>query len=139
VFERDLMVEFPYNSYAGPRTIAAEFVFHTDRMNTLVVPLTMTLGLSDVGMTTMALRDGKDILVQQTITNYGDRKIDYTAFVVAPGLARQERLVTNLAPGRSTIKLYRFAATQMKPGTRVRSGVKELTGTRILNEEIEVQ
>jgi hypothetical protein len=82
------------------------------------------------------LRDGKDVVVQQIITNYSDRKIDYTAFAMMQGLARHERLVTNLASGRSTIKVYRFANAG---GTKVRVGVKELDGTRILNDEVEIR
>jgi hypothetical protein len=139
VFQRELTIEFPYNSYAGPKTIEAQFEIQADRTSTLTVPITLTLGLSDVGMQTMAIRDGKDVLVQQMITNYSDRKIDYTAFAIFPGQARQERLVTNLEAGRTIIKLYRFANVPVTKQTRVRAGVKELDGTRILNDEVEVQ
>ncbi len=137
-FEQDVVIEFPYNSYAGNKLIEAELKFQDARVAATIVPLTLRLGLSDVGMQTMAIRDGKDILVQQTITNYGDAPIDYTAFCIAPGHPREERLVTNLAPGRSTIKLYRLP--DAREGTqKIRTGVKQLQGTRILNDEVEVQ
>jgi hypothetical protein len=138
-FQRELSIEFPYNSYAGPRTIEAHFNLQADRLTALVVPITLTLGLSDVGMQTLAFHDGKDVLVQQIITNYGDKKIDYMAFAIFPSQARQERLVTNLEPGRMTIKIYRFAKVRMDQKTKVRAGIKELNGTRILNEEVEIQ
>ena len=73
------------------------------------MPLEIKLGLSDVGMQTFAFRDGKDVVIQQIIQNYGDKPIDYSAFAVFPGQARQERLITNLGAGRSVIKRYRFA------------------------------
>jgi hypothetical protein len=135
-FDREVSLEFPYNSFAGMKTITADFEFQTDRNVRLTVPVTVNLGLSDLGMQTLALRDGKDVVVQQIITNYSDKKIDYTAFAMMQGLARHERLVTNLAPGRSTIKLYRFANAS---AARVRVGVKELDGTRILNDEVEIR
>jgi len=138
-FQKELTIEFPYNSYAGPKTLDAQFAIQADRLVTLNVPLTLMLGLSDVGMQTMAIRDGKDILVQQIITNYGDKKIDYSAFAIISGQARQERLVTNLEPGRTTIKVYRFGNVRSSPTMKVRSGVKELAGTRILNEEVDIQ
>jgi hypothetical protein len=138
-YDRDMTIEFPYNSYAGPKTIEAEFTLQADRPATFTVPLTLQLGLSDVGMQTMAIREGKDVIVQQTLQNYGDRPIDYTAFAIFPGQARQERLVANLAPGRATIKRYRFENADVTPGTRIRIGVKELNGSRILNDEIELQ
>ncbi|HEV8608290.1 MAG TPA: hypothetical protein VGQ99_23350 [Tepidisphaeraceae bacterium] len=137
-FDKEVTLEFPYNSFAGAKTILANFDFQTDRNVRLTVPVTVNLGLSDLGMQTLALRDAKDVVVQQIITNYSDRKIDYTAFAMMQGLARHERLVTNLAPGRSTIKLYRFA--NVPAGTnKVRVGVKELDGTRILNDEVEIR
>src|SRR5258706_1287424 len=138
-FDRDITIEFPYNSFAGAKTILAEFDFQTDRNVRLTVPVTVNLGLSDLGMQTLAVRDGKDVLVQQIITNYSDKKIDYTAFAIMQGMARHERLVTNLAPGRSTIKLYRFANTPAGTNTKVRVGVKELDGTHILNDEVQIR
>ena len=51
--------------------------------------------------------------------------------------ARQERLVTNLGAGRTTIKKYRFPGVEPPKNGKIRSGVKELSGTRILNEEVE--
>jgi hypothetical protein len=65
--------------------------------------------------------------------------IDYTAFVICPGQARQERLVTNLGAGRTIIKKYRFKDVRVPKDGRIRSGVKESEGTRILNDEVEIQ
>ena len=138
-FDREITVEFPYNSFAGIKTLDAEFLLQGEENGSFTVPIALKLGLSDVGLQTMALRDGNDVIVQQMITNYGDRPIDYTAFAIFPGQARQERLVTNLGAGRTTIKKYRFTDVQFSPDAKVRSGVKELVGTRILNEEVAIQ
>jgi hypothetical protein len=138
-FDREITMEFPYNSFAGLKTIAAEFQVQADTNSTFEAPITLKLGLSDVGLQTIALRDGKDVVVQQMITNYGEKSIDYTAFVTMPNEARQERLVTRLGAGRTTIKKYRFVNVKSTKSVRVRSGVKELVGTRILNDEVEVQ
>jgi len=138
-FDHELTIEFPYNSYAGTKTIDVQFALQADRTSNFSVPLTLKLGLSDVGMQSLALRDGNDVIVQQTIQNYGDRGIDYSAFAIFPGQARQERLVTNLGPGRTTIKRYRFKNVKVAPGMKLRVGVKELSGSRILNDEVEVQ
>jgi hypothetical protein len=138
-FEREVSIEIPFNSVAGPHTIAADFQLQAERAATFSVPIGLTLGLSDVGMQTLALRDGKDVVVQQMITNYGDRPIDYSAFAVVVGQARQERLVSALPAGKTTIKRYRFPNIEVKPGQRVRAGIKELAGTRILNDEAPVQ
>src|SRR5262249_48944330 len=134
-FDREITIEFPYNSFAGPKTINAQFQVQAETNVSFTLPLTLKLGLSDVGLQTIALRDGRDVIVQQMITNYGEKPIDYTAYAIFPGQARQERLVTNLAPGRTTIKKYRFTDVNFGSGAKVRSGLKELVGNRILNDE----
>ncbi len=137
-FDRELTLEIPYNSIAGTKTINADFSIQGERNTEFSVPIQISLGLSDVGMQSIALRDGADVVVQQMITNYGDTPINYGAFAVYPGQARQERLVTQLGPGRTTIKRYRFANAPSTESS-VRVGVKELVGTRILNDEVRIQ
>jgi hypothetical protein len=136
-FERDLRIEFPYNSFAGAKTLTAQFVLQGDGSATFDVPMKLQLGLSDVGMETMAMRDGEDVVVQQMISNYGDQPINYTAFALFPGQARQERIVANLAAGRTTVKKYRFKRAAGE--SKVRIGIKELAGTRVLNDEVEIR
>jgi hypothetical protein len=138
-FDREVTMEFPYNSFAGPKTIEAEFVVQADKNSAFTVPIALSLGLSDVGMQSLAIRDGKDVVVQQMVTNYGEKPIDYTAFAIYPGQARQERLVTNLGAGRTTIKKYRFADVKFSANGKVRVGVKQIDGSRILNDEIGIQ
>jgi hypothetical protein len=138
-FEREVTIEFPYNSFAGPKTIDAQFQVQADNNSTFTVPIALKLGLSDVGLQSLALRDGNDVIVQQMITNYGEKPIDYTAFALFPGQPRQERLVTGLAAGRTTMKKYRFVNVRIMPDAKVRSGLKELDGTRILNDEVPIQ
>lgn len=137
--DREITIEFPYNSFAGPKIIQGEFTIAADRTSTFIAPIVLKLGLSDVGMQTLALRDGKDVIIQQIISNYGEKPIDYTAFAMVPGQARQERLVTGLAAGRTTLKRYRFQNVTLPAGATVRVGVKELDGTRILNDEVAIE
>jgi hypothetical protein len=138
-FDHEISIEFPYNSYAGTKTITANFQIQSDHDTSFSVPILVNLGLSDVGLRTLALRDKNDLVVQQMISNYGDKPIDYSAFAVYPGQPRQERLVMQLGPGRTIIKLYRFTNVQFIPNAKVRSGLRELEGTRILNDEATVQ
>jgi hypothetical protein len=138
-FDRQTSISFPYNSFAGPRTVECEFQLQDGGTGSFTVPITLTLGLSDVGMQSLALRDGNDVVVQQMVSNYGKTPIDYNAFAVFPGQARQERLVTNLGPGSTVIKRYRFRNVIVQQGAKVRLGVKELDGVRVLNDEIGVQ
>ena len=138
-FDREITIQFPYNTFAGAKPIDVEFQLQADRNSTFTVPLKLKLGLSDVGLQTIAIRDGNDIIIQQVITNYGEKPIDYTAFVICPGQARQERLVTALGAGRTILKKYRFKDVKITNQMRVRSGLRESEGTRILNDEVGVE
>jgi len=139
-FDQAMTISFPYNAIAGPKPLDCYFTLQgLGNNNNFTVPLTMTLGLSDVGMQSIAIRDGRDVIVQQMISNYGEKPIDYTAFVLFPGQARQERLISNLGPGNTVIKRYRFKDVNVAAKTKVRVGVKELVGVRVLNEEVEIQ
>jgi len=138
-FEKDVAISFPYNTFAGPKQIDAVFVVQSARDDTFTVPLTLKIGLSEIGLQTIALRDGKDVIVQQMITNYSDKPINYEAFAIYPGNARLERLITNLGPGRTTIKKYRFKDVPFAKEGKVRSGVRESQGTRVLNDEVLIQ
>lgn len=139
-FDRPVSILFPYNSVAGPKTLKCDFLIDGEKNPRFGVPLTLKLGLSDVGMQTIAMRDGRDIFVQQMITNYGDHPINYSAFAAFPGQARQERVVVDLAPGATTIRRYRFEnVPRAQNGQQVRVGLKELQGSRILNDAVEVQ
>ena len=138
VFDREITIEFPVSSAAGNRTIDAEFILQTEKTTKFRMPLAVKLGLSDVGMQTLAIRDGSDVVIQQIIHNYSDKSIDYSAYALFPGKARQERLVTDLGPGQSTVKRYRFTHVPAAKGTTARVGVKEIEGSRILNDEVEI-
>ena len=89
-------------------------------------------------MQTLAFRDGSDIVVQEIVQNYGEKPINYSTFAILPGLAREERLILDLPPGRSTIKRFRFPCAHYPAGVSVRVGIKELDGPRILNAEVKL-
>jgi hypothetical protein len=138
-FDRELTVEFPYNSIAGPQPVTADFDLQADRHIRFSEPVEMTLGLSDVGTQCLAFREGPDVMVQQMITNYGEQPITYSAFANYPGRPRIERLVTSLNPGQTAIKKYRFTNIPVDQPSRIRVGLKEVDGNRILNDEVDIK
>lgn len=138
-FDQNVAIEFPYNSVAGPKSVTAEFNLLADRHVVFSEPLGLTLGLSDVGMQCMAFRDGKDVLVQQMISNYGEHPINYFTFAAYPDRPRIDRLITNLNPGQTAIKKYRFVSVPPGKTSKIRVGMKEVDGNRILNDEVEIQ
>jgi hypothetical protein len=138
-FDQDVAIEIPYNSVAGRNVVHADFDLQSDHHSRFTVPIDLTLGLSDVGTQAMACRDGKDVVVQQMISNYGDQSITYSAFASFPGRPRVERLVSSLLPGQTVIKKYRFSNVPPGKSVKVRVGLKEVEGPRILNDEVVVK
>jgi hypothetical protein len=138
-YDAPVTIEFPYNSFAGEKAITCDVTLQAQRTQQFKVPLPIKLGLGDIGLDTIALRDKGDLIIQQVITNYGDKPANYTAFISCPGQPRQERLLVNLRPGSTTIKKYRIPNVDPAPNLRFRSGVKETEGNRILNNEVVVQ
>ena len=105
-YSAPVTIEFPYSSFAGNKSIICAVELQADKQQTFKVPVPLRLGLGDIGLETMAMRDGPDIIVQQMITNYSNKPVDYTAFATYPNLARQERLIMGLKPGATIIKKY---------------------------------
>jgi hypothetical protein len=138
-FERDLVIEFPYNSVAGPQNLTADFNLQADRHVVFSEPLGLVLGLSDIGTRCMAYRSGNDVVVQQMISNYGEHPISYSTFAAFPGRPRIERLDTTLTPGQTVIKKYRFVKVPVGKTSKIRVGLKEVDGNRILNDEVEIE
>jgi hypothetical protein len=139
--DRDVGIDLPINARAGRNVVLANVELQADRTHQLSLPLPMTVGLSDVGVQSTAFRDGPaGVVVQQRVTNYGERPVDYTAYVMFPGQPRVERLVTALAPGQTVLKRYRFV-TDIPTGEliRLRVGLKETDGPKVLNEELTVR
>lgn len=136
--EAPLTLDFPLSTSAGTKVLHAELNIQGNKDYRTTVPINLKLGLSDIGLQTIALRRGKEIVVQQMVTNYSSAPVNYNAFVTLPGQARQERLLTNLGPGKTMIRKYRFAAPELQT-TRLRSGVREMQGRRMLNEEVTIE
>jgi hypothetical protein len=99
-----------------------------DANSSFTVPVMLKLASSDVGFNRRwRCAMGKDVIVQQMITNRrATERLHRLRDLPRP--SAQERLVTNLAPGRTTIKKYRFSEVKFAPEAKVRSGVKEWWG-----------
>ena len=138
-YSAPVTLTFPMNASAGDRVLTADIKLQGREDYRLIVPIAVKLGLSDVGLQTMAVRSGDEVIVQQVITNYGSVPINYNAFLTVAGLPRQERIVSNLMPGKITIRKYRLPLPQSSQVEKLRSGVREVEGKRMLNDEVEIR
>ncbi|MEL7239163.1 MAG: hypothetical protein AAGK78_09890, partial [Planctomycetota bacterium] len=145
--ERPVEISFPYNSFSGRQVAQVDLRLAVggtaDREEggrLMRVPLALELGLADISMQSLAWRDGRDVVVQQTISNYAETPVSFSSYVMLPGFPRQDRLVTDLPPGGQATRLFRIenAASVTRQAAKIRSGLRELEGQRILNQSIEL-
>ena len=80
-----------------------------------------------------------DVVIRHTVTNTGPEPIALTAFTLAPGQARIERVISRLLPGQTTIKSFRYpmAANELS-GKVARVGLREIDGPALLNQVVDI-
>ena len=134
--DREIGLDLPVNVRAGTNLLVADVQFDGVR---LTVPLKIAVGLSDLSVESTATRDGPDgIVVQQKVTNFGNRPIDFVAYAACGGLPRVERSLATIAAGQTRLQRYRFRVGSTAPGP-VRTGVRVADGTRALSEVVTVR
>ncbi|MAE61183.1 MAG: hypothetical protein CMJ49_07485 [Planctomycetaceae bacterium] len=137
---------FPISEIAGRKLIHATIDVEADRNYQIQLAAPLHIGLKNVRVRAAASIESKqpgavgDVVIRQTVTNTGDKPLAFTAFALAPGQPRAERIIAELLPGQSTVKTFRFAgaAHQLK-GRTVRVGLREIDGPAVLNERVEIQ
>ncbi len=79
-----------------------------------------------------------DLLIDQSVTNTGDRPLTLTAYVSAPGMSRQRRSMGRLQPNQTATRTFRLRnGATMLAGRTVRLGVIDASGAR-LNRALEI-
>lgn len=138
-FDREITLELPYNSVAGPKAIGRTLCVAGRRDR--------RLHRADHGEPGPERRRHADD--RRTGWERPDRAADdHELRRQADRLHRVRRLPRAVAAGtpdqrtsagKTTIRRYKFPSVDFKVGGKVRAGVKEMVGTRILNDEVAVQ
>lgn len=139
-----VLIEFPASEMVGRKTLVARFDLmanqNTQRYQVdLSAPL--TVGLKDVDFqATLALErhpdtGSIDVVVTELITNKGQQTQALYTFATMRGYPRQERIISQLFPGQSTVRRFRFAnvGDQLEQ-IKVQVGVRESSGPAMLNQ-----
>ena len=137
-------VIFPVSTVAGKKQLKARFDIVTDQRRKLIVNAPMEVGLPYVKFdASMTLRKNEtsgqlDVVVTQVIRNTGDRILAFYCFANLPGYPRQERIVSNLEPGETVVRRFRFSGAGVTVNrNRIRVGLRETSGPAVLNQLIE--
>ncbi|MHC4993029.1 MAG: hypothetical protein ACYTGC_18805, partial [Planctomycetota bacterium] len=134
---------FTQRLITGPDFADAEIDVVADREYTLRVRAPLEVGVQDVEFVAYWHRDRRDpsstdLYIVQTVTNTGDRTVNLSAFVSAPGMSRQRRTIGGLRPGQTASRTFRLVdGAALLSGRRVRIGVVDGEGAR-LNRILEI-
>lgn len=143
-----LPVEFVFapGEEAGPRVVTAEVELQADkRYPILRIPMTVEIGLPSIDLLPSyrfeRSRDGTttDVIVSAAITNISDRPITLEAFAQAPGYKLFDAPVSELQPGATAVRRFRFDnGAALLRGKSVRVGIKERDSTGRLNKTLDI-
>lgn len=138
VFEQQLQVQFPLNAPARIMPLVGEFTLDAERAYRLTIPAWFQFGLRGVQCETIASRNQDQVTVRLMMTNTGDRTLNFESFLVAPDRERMERIISQFHPGQTLVNAFTLSKADDLAGRHVRVGLKEIEGTRIWNQIVDV-
>jgi hypothetical protein len=137
-------LSFPMSEIAGTKLIETRIEMDVDKHYELEMSAPLTIGLPNIDVQSVLTMDRKsdgtvDLTVTITATNHSDKDESFFAFAVAPGLARQERIISQLRVGETVLKKIRFVnvGTTLS-GKTIHVGIRQSNGPAVLNHVLEV-
>jgi hypothetical protein len=138
-------LSFPVSEVAGARQLTTRFEFTADEPMVIDMSLPIEVGLEDVTFNaTVALVPGddpgtEDASAAAVVTNTGKQGLSLYVFANLRGYPIQERIISDLAPGQTAVRRFRFpGAGQVLRDGAMRLGVREVNGDRMLNKRLSV-
>ncbi len=140
-----VQLTFPFSELAGEKELTAHADFTADQHYSIDLATPVELGLTDLEFdANLAVRPSatpglSDVEVVCVISNSGTTTRSLSLFAHVPAQARQDRVLSNLQPGQTVIRRFRFpglsAADRQSP---MRTGVREVSGPAVLNRLLEL-
>jgi hypothetical protein len=137
-FREALTLTLPPRQIARSHTLDVRLTLHAPESVVLHFPESLTVGLRDVNLEATLYWEGADLVIEQSLRNFSNQPVSFTAFCEPPGLARIERFFLDVAPGELSTQTYRFPASRHLAGSRVYMGIQEIRGTRSLSQFADV-
>ncbi|MEE9211126.1 MAG: hypothetical protein V3U29_00560 [Phycisphaeraceae bacterium] len=134
-------VRFPISEVAGRKRLTARFDFIADRRYRVDVSAPMKLGLPGIDFDANVTLEvdpetgATDAVVNALTTNTGDEPVALYSFAQMPDHPRQERIISRLMPGQSTVRRFRFP--DVGPDLSqisIRVGLRATNGPAMLNQ-----
>jgi len=80
-----------------------------------------------------------DLIISQYVTNRGDRPLNLSTYVTAPGLSQRRRMIGGLEPGQTIVRHFRIErGAQTMAGKVIHVGIAEQNGSARLRKALEI-
>lgn len=129
---------FPISELAGRKFLGARI--EPDNQGPMIEIVTpLRVGMRDVLLRPSAMIEGPDVVIATAVTNVGEVGRTLYVSAAARDQARTERIISNLQPGHTQIKTFRFsgAAAELR-GQTVRVAVRDIKSPAMLNKAVQV-
>ncbi|MFG0249800.1 MAG: hypothetical protein ACF8OB_13010 [Phycisphaeraceae bacterium JB051] len=142
-YEIPIQLSFPISETAGHKELVARVEFVSQKRYDVNFTTPLELGLKDIDFYSHLTIESNpktgtiDALVTQRIANRGTQVISLYSFANMTGYSRQERLISQLHPGESIIRNFRFLDGAQRLKTQsVRTGLRETSGPAVINHNL---
>ena len=142
-YEIPVQLSFPISETAGEKNLVARVEFVSQKRYDVKFATPLELGLKNIDFYSHLTieRNSKsgtiDAVVTQRIANRGNEVISLYSFANMTGYSRQERLISQLHPGESIIRHFKFRDGAQRLKTQsVRTGLRETSGPAVINHNL---
>ncbi|MFH1419608.1 MAG: NEW3 domain-containing protein [Planctomycetota bacterium] len=131
-------LNIPNNQAMGSYVLIGRLDAEGDALNGLTLRAPLRVESPGLDVSVLVRRDGDGLAIVQRVTNLTDESLNLRAILIAPGHARQGRLITNLAAGQTTTRQFEIEHTEGLAGKYMRVSVEQIGGPLKCNELIKL-
>jgi hypothetical protein len=138
-------IVFDRSIIAGAKSLEADVDLTADRDYHLHLCTELEVGWENIEMTAVwqivdnARTGRRDLVITQYVTNRGDRPVSLDAFLRAPGVGQNRRVITTLEPDTTAVKTFHIPdGAALLAGRSVRLGVADRDGVAQLNHLLDI-
>lgn len=136
----ELEINFPYNEPLGLKQLDAIVQIDARRQWVVQAPAPFFLAMEGVVFDVIQSHGPNGSLeIQQLVSNHTDHPLSFNCWVQIPDRPRQSRLIRELPPGATVVKLFRFENRSELRGLNFRAGLHQVEGPAVLNRTGEIR
>jgi hypothetical protein len=124
----DVAFHIPGNQAAGDYALQARLMIEGDELNGLNLRAPLYVRTPGLDVSVMSSRSGAGLTIFQRITNRTQESLNLQGAVLTAGRPRQTRMISELAPGQTTVREYQLDNAAGLAGKPIRVSLEQING-----------